>query len=61
VRGVPRAAVANKLPIFNGGGMTCDAAVRFDKNCSWDSQTFGSNAPSAAASAYYSSLAQQIA
>jgi alpha-galactosidase len=61
VRGVPRAAVQEKLPIFGGGGLTAADAVRLDRNCSWDAQTFGSNAPSAAATAYYTSIAQQIA
>ena len=60
IRGVPRAAAAQRLPIFGGGGATADQAARNDRNCSWSSTCAGSNAPSVAASAYYASVAAQI-
>jgi len=50
IRGVPRAAAAQRLPIL-GSEFTCDEAARYDINCSWSSDTFGSNAPSQAAAA----------
>lgn len=59
MRGIPREAVARKLPIA-GTPFTCDQAVRFDRNCSWNSQTFGSNG-SPAADAYYAALAAKVA
>lgn len=59
IRGVPRAAVARRLPIF-GTAFTADQAVRNDRNCSWSSTCAGSNAPSAPAAAYYASVAAQI-
>jgi hypothetical protein len=60
IRGVPRAAAAQRLPIL-GSEFTCDEAARYDINCSWSSDTFGSNAPSQAAAAYYASLAATLA
>lgn len=60
IRGVPRAAAAQRLPIL-GSQFTCDEAVRYDTNCSWSIDTWGSNAPSLAATAYYASLASTLA
>ena len=60
IRGIPREAVERKLPI-KGSGFTADQAARYDRNCSWSGDIYGSNAPSAAASAYYGSLAQSFA
>ena len=58
MRGIPREAVAKKLPIANSS-FTADQAARFDANCSWNSHTFGSNG-SPAAAAYYASLAAKL-
>jgi hypothetical protein len=57
IRGVPRQAVELDLPIFNSSFTARDAAV-LDRNCSWDAQILGTNAPSAAADAWYASIAQ---
>ena len=57
IRGVPAAAVAANLPIA-GSAFRARDAVRLDKNCSWDAQTLGTNAPSPAATAWYESLAR---
>lgn len=59
VRGVGRAAADQKLPIYNSQ-YTADQAVRYDRNCSWNGLTYGGNG-GAAAVAYYTALAQQIA
>ena len=40
MRGVPKAAAAAALPIWNSS-FSCDQAVRFDKACAWNSLTFG--------------------
>jgi hypothetical protein len=58
MRGIPREAVENRLPIA-GSNYTCDQAVRLDANCSWNSHTYGSNG-SPAAAAYYASLAAKL-
>ena len=58
MRGIPREAVENKLPIA-GTPYTCDQAVRYDSNCSWNSHTYGSNG-SPAATAYYSALTAKL-
>jgi alpha-galactosidase len=49
-------AVKANLPIYNSQYHARDA-IRMDKNCTWDPATIGTNAPSAAASAWYESLA----
>jgi hypothetical protein len=59
MRGIPRAAVQQRLPIA-GSAYTCDQAARLDRNCSWSSHTFGANG-SPAAAAYYASLAARVA
>jgi len=61
IRGVPRAAAEQRLPIAGGGGATADQAAREDRNCSWSSTHFGSTAPSAPAAAYFASVASLIA
>jgi alpha-galactosidase len=58
MRGIPREAVERKLPIA-GTPYTCDQAVRYDRNCSWNSHTYGSNG-SPAADAYYAALAAKV-
>ena len=58
MRGIPREAVERKLPIA-GTPYTCDQAARLDRNCSWNSHTFGANG-SPAAAAYYAALAQRL-
>lgn len=57
IRGVPVAALLADLPIADSIYHVRDA-VRLDKNCTWDSQIVGTNAPSAAATAWYESLAR---
>ena len=57
IRGLPRAAVEANLPIWGSAFRARDAAS-LERNCSWDAQIFGTNAPSAAASAWYESVAQ---
>jgi alpha-galactosidase len=57
IRGVPRQAVEANLPIWNSSFTAHDAAV-LDRNCSWDAQILGTNAPSPAADAWYASVAQ---
>ena len=57
IRGIPRAAVEANLPIWGSSFHLQDAAV-LSRNCSWDAQILGTNAPSAAASAWYDSIAQ---
>lgn len=65
MRGVPKAAAAAALPIFNSS-FSCDQAVRFDKGCSWNSLTFGTRygmggIGQQAAADYYASLASLFA
>jgi hypothetical protein len=60
IRGVPVAAVEANLPI-EGSRYRARDAVRLDKNCTWDAATLGTNAPSAAATAWYESLARGFA
>lgn len=57
IRGIPRSAVEADLPIWNSSFTARDAAS-LERNCSWDAQIYGTNAPSAAASAFYESVAQ---
>ena len=57
IRGVPVAGVAENLPIAGVPGYTLRDAASFTANCSWDVDTLGTNAPSAAATAWYASLA----
>ncbi len=58
IRGVPVAGVAQRLPIAGAPGLTLQDAATYSLNCSWDSDVLGTNAPSAAASAWYASLAR---
>lgn len=55
MRGVPVKAVRARTPIANSP-FTADAAARWDRNCSWSGEALGTNAPSAAAAAYFASL-----
>jgi alpha-galactosidase len=65
LRGIPVAAAAAKLPIYNSA-FTADQAVRMDRNCSWQDHSLGcaprnpdgSGGCNDAALAYYASLAQ---
>jgi alpha-galactosidase len=59
VRGVSRKAVEQKLPIFNSS-YTADQAVVYDRNCSWNSLTYGTHGGPAAV-AYYEALAANMA
>ena len=55
IRGIPKAAVAQRLPIWNST-FTADQAARGDKNCSWDADNMGVLANDAGR-AYYASVA----
>ena len=55
IRGIPRDAVARKLPIWNSS-FTADQAARSDQNCSWDADNMGVLANDAGR-AYYASVA----
>jgi len=55
IRGIPKAAVAAKLPIWNSP-YTADEAARSDTNCSWDADNMGVQNNSAGR-AYYASVA----
>jgi alpha-galactosidase len=58
VRGIPKVAVDNKMPIA-GSNFTADQAIGNDANatlCTWDADNYGV-APNAAGAAYYASLA----
>ena len=55
IRGIPKAAVAQKLPIWNST-FTADEAARSDANCSWDADNMGVLANDAG-HAYYASVA----
>lgn len=56
IRGIASQAVAANLPIF-GSPFHARDAIRYDTNCSWDRPMMGTNAPSAAADAWYKALA----
>lgn len=58
IRGVPVGGVAQRLPIAGAPGLTLADAATYSLNCSWDADVLGTNAPSAAASAWYASLAR---
>jgi len=55
IRGIPKAAVEQKLPIF-GTAFTADQAARSDQNCSWDADNMGV-LNNSAGRAYYASVA----
>jgi alpha-galactosidase len=57
IRGLPLSGVEARLPIAGAPGLTLADAASYARNCSWDAQVLGTNAPSAAASAWYASLA----
>lgn len=58
IRGVPVGGVEQRLPIAGAPGLTLQDAATYSLNCSWDADVLGTNAPSAAASAWYASLAR---
>jgi alpha-galactosidase len=58
IRGIPKVAVDNKMPIA-GSNFTADQAASSDANatlCTWNADNYGV-APNAAGAAYYASLA----
>ena len=55
IRGIPKAAVEQRLPIWNSS-FTADEAARLDTNCSWDADNVGVLANDAGR-AYYASVA----
>lgn len=59
IRGISTVAYEANLPIKNSPFHARDVGVLGrETNCSWDASVVGTNAPSAAASAWYASLAQ---
>lgn len=59
IRGITTEAYAADLPIQNSNFTARDVGlVSAATNCSWDPSTLGTNAPSAAADAWYASLAK---
>lgn len=58
LRGIPNAAVAANSPIANSSFRAADAVGPASLNCEWSSHTAATNAPSAAATAYYLSVAE---
>ena len=55
IRGIPKAAVQQRLPIWNSS-FTADQAARSDQNCSWDADNMGVQ-DNEAGRAYYASVA----
>lgn len=60
LRGIPRQAVANKLPIADSSFSVADAADTSD-TCPWNFDNFGAIATQPAAQAYYDSIAKMYA
>ena len=48
IRGIPRAAADGKLPIA-GSPFTADQAAVHDRDCTWSTLNYGTNAPGPAA------------
>lgn len=55
IRGIPKTAVQQRLPIWNSS-FTADQAARSDQNCSWDADNMGVQ-DNEAGRAYYASVA----
>ena len=60
MRGIPRQAVHERLPIF-GTNATADEAARPDSICCWNGDMYGVDPASAAGQAYYDSIFQLYA
>jgi alpha-galactosidase len=60
LRGIPRQAVVNKLPIAGTSYSAADAADSSD-TCPWNFDNFGTNTAQPAAQAYYDSIAKLYA
>jgi alpha-galactosidase len=60
LRGVPKLAVANHLPI-EGSSLTADEAADTSDLCPWNPDNYGTNASHPAAQAYYDSIARLYA
>jgi len=60
LRGIPKVAVDNKLPIAGTSYSAADAADSSD-TCPWNFDNFGTNAAQPAAQAYYDSIAKMYA
>jgi alpha-galactosidase len=60
LRGIPKQAVANKLPIADSSYSAADAAEPSDP-CPWNFDNFGTNSTRPAAQAYYDSIAKLYA
>ena len=60
LRGIPKQAVANKLPIADSTSTAAAAADPSD-TCPWNFDNFGTSATNAAAQAYYDSIAKLYA
>jgi alpha-galactosidase len=60
LRGIPKQAVANKLPIADSSFSAADGADSSD-TCPWNFDNFGTNAAQPAAQAYYDSIAKMYA
>ncbi|MFM2292585.1 MAG: hypothetical protein RIS29_2398 [Bacteroidota bacterium] len=56
MRGVPKVAVDNKLPILNGGGKTAADIYSTDTLCTWLSDNYTVKANRAGAQEYYNSI-----
>lgn len=56
MRGVPKIAVDNKLPILNGNGKTAADIYSTDTLCTWLSDNYTIKADKAGAQAYYNSI-----
>ena len=61
MRGVPRQAVHQALPIYNGGGLTCRDAAAQASIAKWNTDMYGTNASTEAARLWYEAQYQQFA
>jgi alpha-galactosidase len=60
LRGIPKQAVANKIPIADSTHSAADGADSSD-TCPWNFDNFGTNSSAPAAQAYYDSIAKMYA
>jgi alpha-galactosidase len=60
LRGIPKQAVINKIPIADSSNSTSDAADSSD-TCPWNFDNFGTNPSAPAAQAYYDSIMKMYA
>lgn len=61
MRGVPRAAVEQGLPVLGAPGATCASIADPDNVCPWNPDNVGVNMTAPGAQEYYDSLAAQFA